>query len=150
MQTGIVVVLLALAVLACDREEKPSPPVQEDQVSSISAARKAEIRRFWETYRRATGLRVQGDWKAAVPVYREALEIDPDHEDGLYYLGNGLFELGRYEEAAAAWERLVEVNPHSSRAHIQLGMLHVCGAAGAPFDMDRAKREFGSGELLLK
>ena len=142
IRTTVTVVLLMLAILACGREEKLSPPVQEDRASSISAARKAEIRRFWETYRRATALRVQGDWAAAVPIYRETLEIDPDHEDGLYYLGNGLFELGRYDEAAAAWERLVKVNLRSSRAHIQLGMLHACGAAGAPFDLDRARREF--------
>jgi tetratricopeptide (TPR) repeat protein len=37
---------------------------------------------------------------------------------------------------------LVEVNPMSTRAHIQLGAVYSCGVEGAPFDLDIAEREF--------
>ena len=113
-----------------------------DERSTISAVQKAEIRRFWDTYRRATDLKLQGAWAAAASAYREALEIDPAHEDALYSLGNVLFELERYRGAAAAWRRLIEVNPQSTRAHIQLGAVYSCGASGAPLDLGVAEREF--------
>lgn len=114
----------------------------EERHSALSEGRKAEIRRFWEVYRRAAELKQQGAWAEAAPAYREALEIDPRHEDALYYLGNVLFESGRYQEAVTAWRRLVEVNPLSARAHAQLGAVYSCGAPGAPFDLDVAEWEF--------
>lgn len=114
----------------------------EEGPSALSADRKAEILRFWEVYRRATDLKQRGAWAEAAAAYREALRVDPHHEDALYYLGNALFESGRYEEAVEAWRRLVEVNPMSARAHAQLGAITSCGAPGAPFDLDTAEREF--------
>jgi tetratricopeptide (TPR) repeat protein len=113
-----------------------------DEGSTISAEKKAEVRRFWNTYRRATSLKLQGAWAEAASAYREALEINPVHEDALYSLGNVLFELERYEEAATAWRRLIEANSHSTRAHIQLGAVYSCGASGAPFDLGIAEKEF--------
>lgn len=110
--------------------------------SELSAERKAEIRQFWDVYREAADLRRQGAWGEAVVAYREALKIDPRHEDALYYSGNALFELEKYEEAVTAWRQLVEVNPLSGRAHIQLGSVYSCGAEGAPFDLDIAEQEF--------
>jgi tetratricopeptide (TPR) repeat protein len=98
--------------------------------------------RFWEVYNRATNLMRGGEWSEAADGYREALAIDPRHEDGLYYLGNVLFELSRYDDAVAAWRRLTRVNPLSTRAHLQLGAIHSCGAEGAPFDLEVAEREF--------
>lgn len=114
----------------------------EEEQSALSEGRRAEVRRFWEVYGRATDLKQRGAWVEAASAYREALEIDPRHEDALYYLGNALFEAGRYGEAVEAWRRLVEVNPMSARAHAQLGAVFSCGAPGAPFDIDAAEREF--------
>jgi tetratricopeptide (TPR) repeat protein len=109
---------------------------------ALSEGRRAEVRRFWEVYGRATDLKQRGAWAEAASAYREALEIDPRHEDALYYLGNALFEAGRYGEAVEAWRRLAGVNPMSARAHAQLGAVFSCGAAGAPFDLDAAERAF--------
>jgi tetratricopeptide (TPR) repeat protein len=114
----------------------------EEGSSALSEGRKAEVRRFWEVYRRATDLKQRGAWAQAASAYREALGIDPRHEDALYYLGNALFESGGYGEAVEVWRRLVEVNPMSARAHAQLGAVFSCGAPRAPFDLDAAEREF--------
>jgi tetratricopeptide (TPR) repeat protein len=113
-----------------------------EEGAALSEGRRAEVRRFWEVYGRATDLKQRGAWAEAASAYREALEVDPRHEDALYYLGNALFEAGRYGEAVTAWRRLVEVNPLSARAHAQLGAVFSCGAPGAPFDLDAAEREF--------
>ena len=103
---------------------------------------RAEIREFWEIYRAATGHRMAGRIGAARDAYRWALELNPRHEDALYYLGNMELDLSRYEEARSAWERLVQVNPGSSRAHSRLGDLYACLDPGAPRDLARAEAEF--------
>jgi len=101
-----------------------------------------ETRRFWELHRRAQDLFAQGSWEEAAAVFAEMTALEPRHEDALYYRGNSLLELERLAEAGECWERLVRVNPSSSRAWIQLGILHTLPAAGALFDLDAAANAF--------
>jgi tetratricopeptide (TPR) repeat protein len=136
---GVTFVSLFAAVTAWKAGRKTE---RVEEGTALSEGRRAEVRRFWEVYGRATDLKQRGAWAEAAAAYREALEVDPRHEDALYYLGNALFEVGRYGEAVTAWRRLAEVNPMSARAHAQLGAVFSCGAAGAPFDLDAAEREF--------
>ena len=135
---GVVLVSLFVAVTLWKEKDRIDP----GEVSGLSSEQKAKIRHFWEVYRRAGMLKQQGAWEKAASAFREALEIEPGHEDALYFLGNVLFELERYEEAVAAWHRLAEVNPSSVRAYAQLGAIYSCGAPGAPFDLEVAERAF--------
>lgn len=100
------------------------------------------VLRFWVLLRQATAHRVAGRVEDAERAYAAALELNPSHEDALYYLGGMRLDRGDFEGAAAAWERLLDVNPRSGRAHARLGALHACLAPGAPFDPDRAEAEF--------
>ena len=134
---GVLVLLFAAVTLW-----KGKTPVDPGGASGLSAEQKAKIRLFWEVYRRAGALKRQRAWERAASAFREALKIEPGHEDALYSLGNVLFELERYGEAVAAWRRLAEVNPLSVRAHAQLGAVYSCGAPGAPFDLEVAERAF--------
>lgn len=118
--------------------------------SDLSDDRKAEIRRFWGVYRRATDFKNKGEWEKAAAGYREALAIDGRHEDALYYYGNMLFELADYDAAVGAWRALTEVNPFSTRAHLQLGAVHSCGLEGTPFDLTAAEREFARAHEINK
>jgi len=81
--------LLGMAALQCNRDEPPVPAAERE---GLSDERKAEIRRFWEVYNRATSLRLQGAWAEAVAAYQEALALDPRHEDSLYYLAASLLD----------------------------------------------------------
>jgi tetratricopeptide (TPR) repeat protein len=109
--------------------------------AAVGAAR-ADVRQFWETYRRATEHRVAGRTGDAMEAYRRAIELNPRHEDALYYLGNMELELGHFDEARSAWQRLADANPGSSRAHSRLGDLFACLEPGAPRDLARAEAEF--------
>lgn len=109
---------------------------------AFSETRKAQIARFWDACRRASELRESGDLNGAVGAYREALRLDARHEDTLYYLGNTLFDLGRYDDALAAFRQLIAINPLSARAHFQAGAILSCPASGAPFDLKAAEQEF--------
>lgn len=50
----------------------------------------------------------------AVDCFRKALAADPRHENALFNVGVVLYtDLGRKDEAVAAWRRLLGVNPHA-------------------------------------
>lgn len=122
---------------------RPEPQSEEAGLADSAAVLGQErLRRLWELYRRATAARMAGEIEEAVALYEAALELNGTHEDALYYLGNVQFELGQFLEAERAWRRLVEVNPVSSRAHVQLGVLYACRARPARFDPVAARAEF--------
>ena len=54
---------------------------------------------FWEAIRSATTHRIAGRIAEAAADYQRAVELDPRHEDALYYIGNMRFELGEYARA---------------------------------------------------
>lgn len=109
---------------------------------SAADSTRLRVSAFWQAYRRATDQRVAGRMAEARAAYRQALALDPHHEDALYYLGNVELELGHYQEAGSAWERLLALNPSSARTHSRLGDLYACLEPGAPTDLDRAEAEF--------
>ena len=139
---GLALALVVAFFVLTLRQEPSVEPIGEVERSAPERQRREAVRRFWQVYKRATELRLQRDWDGAVATYGEALKLDAGHEDALYYLGNALFEAGRYDEAIAAWEDLVRVNSLSARAHAQLGAVYSCGAPGAPFDLERAEGQF--------
>ncbi len=120
---------------ACRREtagSSPSPTERPPQRQKVLA--------FWQTLGQATDARLRHDCAAASELYRQALQLDPGHEDALYYLGQCLRELGRPLEARAAFERLVAVNDGSARGHLALGSLLASPEAKEPLDLAAAER----------
>jgi len=103
---------------------------------------KERIRNFWEYYRQATKHRIAGNRELAIAEYKNALEINSQHEDALYYLGNMYLEMGEYQAAERAWLRLLKKSPNSGRAHIQLGNLYLNYPGKEFFDIDKATAEF--------
>jgi tetratricopeptide (TPR) repeat protein len=97
------------------------------------------VLQFWERYREATARRVERDFAAAAGLYRAALELDPRHEDCLYYLGQCQRELGQPGDARRSFERLVEVNPNSGRGHLALGALLASPDPAEPLDLATAE-----------
>ncbi len=136
----------ATAIPPAVKIERADSPATADW----SPQEKERIRQFWTLYRQATQLRVQNKWQRAVPIFRRALALEPNHEDGLYYLGNALFETGHYAEAISHWEQLLRVNPRSTRAHLRLGALYSSHLEGAPFDLNRAEREIRAALAINK
>jgi tetratricopeptide (TPR) repeat protein len=103
------------------------------------SADRARIQDFWRLYRAATAARVAGHVQAAERSYAAALELNPEHEDVLYYLGGMRLELGDWAAAAGAWRRLASLNANSARTQSQLATLYLCLEPGAPFQLDSAE-----------
>jgi Tfp pilus assembly protein PilF len=127
------------AAPAADQPTKRATDRATDRATHRTVDR-TSVQRFWALYREATARRAAGQHRAALESYVRALELDPRHEDVLYYLGGMRLELGDFAGAATAWRRLIAVNPTSARAHSRLGALHACLEPGAPFQLDSAER----------
>ena len=54
-----------------------------------------------------------GDLDQAAKYFREAVEQDPQFQDGWHALGMALYKLDRYEEAIAAGLRAAELDPNN-------------------------------------
>ena len=106
------------------------------------AADRERITEFWQRYRSATQHRTAGDLEQAAAEYGRALELNPDHEDALYYSGSTLFELGRFREAEEAWRHLIKVNPGANRGFSRLGDLYFCFEQVDFFDLAAAQQMF--------
>jgi Flp pilus assembly protein TadD len=118
--------VLALFAIATALRQRGA---EEDPTDS-SSERAERIRRFWKAYRQGAEARTGGDYESASSFFREALEIDPKHEDSLFYLAISLEESGRYLEAAEVLRRLTTVNPESGRGWSQLGSVLARRAPG--------------------
>lgn len=109
--------VLALFAIATALRHRGS----EEDTTDPSSERAERIRTFWSAYHQGAEARTGGDYERASSFFREALEIDPEHEDSLFYLAISLEETGRYLEAADVLRRLTTVNPQSGRGWSQLG-----------------------------
>lgn len=63
-----------------------------------------------------------GDVQAARPLYRQALEANPDDWDALYLLGTAELQLGNFAECVDLLSRVVAERPDVPDAHNNLGV----------------------------
>lgn len=97
------------------------------QSSSLTEVVKSDSKQmFWTYYNRATEYRLQGKEDSAILGYQEALKLNPNHEDALYYIGNMYMKVDKFDKALEKWEKLIELNPQSERAYNQIGNLYFC------------------------
>ncbi len=89
-----------------------------------------EISRFWEIQRAAVdAMKRDRDLGKAVGLFREALAINPNHEDSHYYLANCLAAQGDVPGALAELDAMVRGNPQSHRAFQRKGELLAASAS---------------------
>lgn len=97
-----------------------------DNGSSTKFVRSDSIQKFWTYYNRATEYRLHGIVDSSIIAYQEALKMNQNHEDALYYIGNMYMNVDKFDLAQNSWEKLIELNPQSERAYNQLGNLYFC------------------------
>jgi len=94
---------------------------------------------FWAKQREAMqALKVDRDVPRAAVLLREAIALDPAHEDTRYYLASSLATLGDATGALAELETLARLNPRSHRALARWGTLRAQTARG-PADLRAAE-----------
>ncbi|HEV2446300.1 MAG TPA: ASPIC/UnbV domain-containing protein, partial [Candidatus Sulfopaludibacter sp.] len=90
----------------------------------------AGLARFWEKERAAMdAMKRRGDTAEAARLFREALALNPDHEDSRYYLANCQAAQGDIRGAIAQLDALTGRNPQSHRAFQRKGELLALSAS---------------------
>ena len=73
--------------------------------------RSDSIQNFWSYYNVATSDRLHDKIDSAIANYQAALNLNPSHEDALYYLGIVYRMAGNFEKAKETWQKLVADKP---------------------------------------
>ncbi|MBU6400184.1 MAG: tetratricopeptide repeat protein, partial [Verrucomicrobia bacterium] len=94
---------------------------------------------FWAKHRAAVNaMKVENNLPKAIKLFREALALNPQHEDAHYYLGQCLAREGDVPGALDQLAALTRINPQSHRGYQQWGTLR---AIFATSDADLAAAE---------
>jgi tetratricopeptide (TPR) repeat protein len=78
---------------------------------------------FYKEFNIAADLSEKRQFTDALPVWRKAVELNPDDARVHTNLGTALEETGKPEEALAEYRRSLELNEQSSQAHNNLGSI---------------------------
>ena len=68
----------------------------------------------------AQQLQAQGDIAGAEKIYKLVLQAEPNHGDGIFYLGMILCQSKRFDEAFTLLKRAVKVHPNVFEFHYSL------------------------------
>jgi tetratricopeptide (TPR) repeat protein len=77
-----------------------------------------------EHYDRAVDCVADGDLEGAVAAYQAALELDADFSDAWEGLSMALADLGRFDEAIAAAERVVALQPDEILSYTNISRIY--------------------------
>lgn len=103
---------------------------------------------FWEKQRQAMdALKRANDAANAARLFREALALNPAHEDSRYYLANALAARGDIPGAVAELDTLARINPQSHRAFQRKGEL-LAAAAQSRRQLEPARQALLAGLRL--
>jgi Flp pilus assembly protein TadD len=78
---------------------------------------------FYREFNIAADLSEKHQFAEAIPVWRKAVELNPDDPRAHNNLGAALVETGKQDEAMVEYRRSLELNDQSSQAHNNLGSL---------------------------
>ena len=120
---------------------------EQSQVTS-AAADKQRTLDFWIKQRAAmNAMKVEKDNAKAVPLFHEALALNPAHEDSIYYLATCLASQGDTDGALAQLAELKRISPQSQRAFAQWGTLRAISAK-SPADLQAAEESLARAHAI--
>lgn len=117
------------------------PATGSDQpVAQAAQMDKAATQQFWAKQHAAMdAMKREHNFAKAVSLFREALAINPNHEDSHYYLANCLVELGDIPSAIGELDALIRINPLNHRAYQRKGEL-LAASASSKSNLAAARR----------
>jgi len=96
-----------------------------------------------EQYDRAVDCVAEGNLEAAEAAYRQALELDPEFADAWEGLSMVLADLGRFDAAIAAAERVVALRPEELLSYTNISRIYQKSG-----DVPRAEEWAAKGRML--
>jgi len=108
-----------------------NPSVQLDRAGLVQ---------FWEKQHAAMdAMKRERNFAKAAQLFREALAMNPGHEDSHYYLANCLAAMNDIPSAIAELDALARINPQNHRAFQRKGEL-LAASASAKNQLDLARQ----------
>ncbi len=102
-----------------------------------------QLVQFWAKQHAAMdALKRERDIPKATHLLREAVVLNPAHEDSRYYLANCLFAQGDTQGALEQLDELVRMNPQSHRGYQRKGLL-LAASAGSLTQLGAAEESVG-------
>jgi Flp pilus assembly protein TadD len=109
-KNGVVVFALILAIAGCASTQKKT--IKDPEKDPQNQYEKAVISARY------------GLENEALKYLNLSLSLDPAHAPSLLLLGNVQYKKGNYREAAAAFEKYLELRPNDSEVHVSLGLTY--------------------------
>lgn len=98
---------------------------------------------FDEQVRRAADARIAGRLDEAAGLYRRLVDLRPDWQEGWWFLGTVLYDLGRYGDALEVFQEMVSRWPYHGPA---VGLIGLCQFQRKEYE--RALQNFQKGHVL--
>jgi tetratricopeptide (TPR) repeat protein len=115
-------------------------PAQPPAAFEVPADSRERTLAFWQAQRAGMdAIKKENDPAKAERYFRQALALDPKHEDARYYLAASLVSQGRVDEALEYLRELARLNPQSHRAFKRWGTLEAL-VATSPAELAEASR----------
>ena len=112
---------------------RPGPSLNQTTNMALAAPApldQAALAHFWAKQHTAMdAMKRDRNCANAVPLFRAALAINPQHEDSHYYLANCLATLGDIPSAITELDTLARINPQNHRAFQRKGELLAASAS---------------------
>jgi tetratricopeptide (TPR) repeat protein len=125
--------LLAMAV--------DTGPVRRQDVQALVAAYlKRHPKQSWPHYFLGRNAFQDGDVARGLELLKQSVALVPDYPDSQFELGNVYFEMERWKEAIACYEKAVRLKPNLAEAHYRLFRSY--RRTGEPKQADRALRTY--------
>jgi tetratricopeptide (TPR) repeat protein len=112
-------------------------------LTGVEAAQQASAPTFQTIARQADAARDAKDLEKAMTLYRQALKLKPDWDEGWWNLGSIAYDLDRYNDGAPAFQKLAHLKPESAPAWTMAGLCEY-----KLRDYPAAIRSFGEVERL--
>ncbi len=107
--------------------------------AAAAAPAREQLVQFWAKQHAAMdALKRENDIPKATALFREAVALNPAHEDSRYYLANCLYAQGDTAGALAQLDELIRTNPQSHRGYQRKGLL-LAASAGSKAQLTAAE-----------
>jgi tetratricopeptide (TPR) repeat protein len=145
---ALLAVIIAEMGFSGDGNEDPAATqTQDEQFVPIDTERVAELITSYQEdptnpetlFELGEAYFLAGDWQQGQDWFLKLVEVDPANVHAWTDIGTSHYNLGRSEEAKAAWQKALELAPEDPQLHYNMGFLY---ANAEPPDFDAARREW--------
>jgi len=131
---GVVVLVLALAIMGCQQEEKqqkmnytaapmPSAMPTQMQVGQLEAAAKAAPKNPQAWISLGDSLMDSQRFSDAIEAYKKGLALDPKNVNARVDLGTCYRGIGKFTQAVDEYQKALKTDPNHPNGHRNLGVV---------------------------